>query len=54
MKTERITLESTAEFKAYQAAEARAKGISVSELVRRRFERGPDPDEQLLTSLRAS
>lgn len=51
MKSERITVLGTPEFKAYLAAEARQEGISVSELVRRRCERAPSEEEELLMTL---
>lgn len=53
MKSERITVLGTPEFKAYLATEAHREGISVSELVRRRCERAPSEDELLLTTLAA-
>ncbi len=53
MKTERITLLGTPKFKAFLAAEAGREGVSVSELVRRRCEGAPSPDEALLQSLTA-
>ncbi len=51
MKTERITLLGTPEFKAYLAVEAGKEGVSVSELVRRRCERIPTEDEKALATL---
>ena len=51
MKTERITVLATPEFKVFLAKEAKAEGISVSELVRQRCEQRPGPDEQLLRAL---
>ena len=48
MKTERITLLSSVEFKAFLTVEAEKEGISVSELVRRRCERAPSDDERML------
>ena len=51
MKTERITLLGTPEFKAYLALEAGKEGVSLSELVRRRCERIPTEDEKALATL---
>lgn len=51
MKTERITVLSTPEFKAYLAQEAEREGVSVSELIRRRCENAPTEDEVLLLEL---
>lgn len=51
MKSERITVLGTPEFKAFLASEAEKEGVSVSELVRRRCERAPSDDEVLLMSL---
>ena len=51
MKTERITVLASPEFKNFLCREAQAAGISVSELVRQRCERQPDADEQLLYAL---
>ena len=53
MKTERITVLGTPEFKAFLAAEAGREGVSVSELVRRRCEGAPSQDEALLRELSA-
>ena len=50
-KTERITLLSSRDFKAFLAEEARKEGVSVSELVRRRCERAPTEDEYALLAL---
>ena len=46
IKTERITLLSSPAFKAFLAREAKTEGISVSELVRRRWARAPTEDER--------
>ncbi len=51
MKTERITVLGSTEFKAFLAAEALNEGLSVSELVRQRCERKPSDDEVLLLAL---
>ncbi len=51
IKSERITLLSSPNFKAFLANEARKEGISVSELVRRRCERAPTEDERTLLAL---
>jgi len=53
MKTERISLLGTPEFKAFLASEAKKEHISVSELVRRRCVRTPSADEVLLASMAA-
>src|SRR4249920_1782488 len=51
MKTARLTLLTTPEFKAFLGTEAARAGISVAELVRSRCEQKPDADEALLASL---
>ena len=51
VKTARLTLLTTPEFKAYLGAEAARGGISVAELVRSRCGRKPDADEVMLASL---
>ena len=51
VKTERITLLGSRDFKAFLAKEARKEGVSVSELVRRRCERAPTDDERMLLAL---
>jgi len=51
MKTERVTLLTTADFKAFLGAEAQREGVSVAELVRSRCERRPSEEELLLASL---
>ena len=51
MKTERVTLLTSPDFKAFLNAEAHREGVSVAELVRTRCERRPTDDEQLLTEL---
>jgi len=51
MKTERVTLLTSPDFKAFLGAEAAREGVSVAELVRSRCERKPDADEVMLASL---
>ena len=51
MKTERVTLLTSPDFKAYLGAEAAREGVSVAALVRSRCERKPDADEALLAAL---
>ena len=51
MKTERITVLGTTEFKAFLSTEAKREQISVSELVRRRCEHRATDDELLLSAL---
>ena len=51
MKTERVTLLVTPDFKAFLTAEATKEGVSVGELVRSRCEQRPDENELLLASL---
>jgi hypothetical protein len=51
MKTARLTLLTTPEFKAYLGAEAERGGVSVAELVRRRCEQKPTEDEEALSAL---
>ena len=51
MKTERVVLLTTPEFKAYLGVVAQREGKSVAELVRSRFERSPDSDEAVLVEL---
>lgn len=53
MKTERISVLGSPEFKAFLAKEAQKEGISISELVRRRCERAPSEDEAILASMAA-
>ena len=53
MKTARLTLLTTPEFKAFLGVEAARDGISVAELVRSRCEQRPDADEALLAGLAA-
>jgi hypothetical protein len=51
MKTERITVLGSTEFKAFLSTEAKREQISVSELVRQRCEHKPTDDELLLSAL---
>lgn len=51
MKTARLTLLTTPEFKAFLGSEAARDGISVAELVRTRCEPRPDADETELAML---
>lgn len=51
MKTERITVLASKEFKTFLNEEAKAEGVSVSELIRSRCQLQPSPDEQLLAAL---
>ncbi len=53
MKTERVTLLTTKEFKSFLRAEAQREGVSVAELVRVRCEHKPHPDEVELVRLTA-
>ena len=51
MKTERVTLLTSPEFKAFLNAEARRERVSVAELVRTRCERRPSDEEAVLVGL---
>lgn len=51
MKSERITVLSSPEFKAYLVEEAAKAGISLSELIRRRCAKQPTADEAQLLAL---
>ncbi len=52
VKTERITILGTPQFKAFLQKEARKEGISVSQLVRQRCEmKAGGEDEELLSAL---
>jgi len=51
MKTERVTLLTSPDFKAFLNAEARLEGVSVAELVRSRCERRPSDEEAVLAGL---
>jgi hypothetical protein len=53
MKTERVTLLTTKEFKSFLRAEAQREGVSVAELVRVRCEVKPNSDEAVLAKLTA-
>lgn len=52
IKTERITILGTPEFKAFLSNEAKKEGVSVSQLVRQRCENKPQSkDEEMLAAL---
>lgn len=51
MKSERVTLLTTPEFKAFLSAEAKRENVSVAELVRSRCEQRPNDDEVVLAAL---
>jgi hypothetical protein len=51
MKTERVTLLTSPDFKAFLSAEAQREGVSVAELVRTRCERRPTVEESVLAGL---
>lgn len=51
MKTARITFLGSHAFKARLEQEAKAKSISVAELIRRQFDREPSAEEQVLLAL---
>jgi hypothetical protein len=51
MKTERVTLLTSPEFKAFLATEAKREKVSVAELVRSRCERRATDDETMLIAL---
>lgn len=53
MKTERVTLLTSPDFKAFLGAEALREGVSVAELVRTRCERRPTDEEAILAALTA-
>ena len=53
MKTERVTLLTSPDFKAFLNVEARREGVSVAELVRARCERRPSDEEAILVELTA-
>lgn len=53
MKTERVTLLTTKEFKLFLGNEARRQGVSVAELIRSRCEQSPNADEVVLAELTA-
>lgn len=53
MKSERVTLLTTPEFKAFLTAEARREQVSVAQLVRSRFEQRVSDEEALLVALTA-
>ncbi|MEQ1879620.1 MAG: hypothetical protein ABL878_01465 [Burkholderiales bacterium] len=51
MKTQRVTLLTSPDFKTFLSKEARLEGVSVAELVRSRCERRPSQDEAVLGAL---
>lgn len=51
MKSARITFLANEAFKARLDKEAKAKGISVAELIRQQFDQAPSADEQILLAL---
>lgn len=51
MKSERVTLLTTPEFKAFLTREAEREGVSVAELVRGRCERRPLQEDHTLAAL---
>lgn len=51
MKTERVTLLTSPEFKSFLAKEARREGVSVAELVRSRCEGRQGADQAMLETL---
>jgi hypothetical protein len=53
VKTERVTLLTSPDFKAFLNAEAQREGVSVAELVRTRCERRPSEEEAVLAGLTA-
>jgi hypothetical protein len=53
MKTERVTLLTSPEFKAFLTAQARREGVSVAELVRRRCEGRATEEHAALAALTA-
>ena len=54
MKTERVTLLTSPEFKAFLVTEAKRENVSVAELVRSRCEGRPREDEAELVALTAA
>jgi hypothetical protein len=53
LKTERVTLLTTKDFRSFLRDEARRQGVSVVELVRERCERKPNQEEAVLAELTA-
>ncbi len=53
MKTERVTLLTSPEFKAFLSREAKREKVSVAELVRSRCEHRPSEDDAVLVALTA-
>jgi hypothetical protein len=53
LKTERVTLLTTKDFRSFLRNEARREGVSVAELVRERCERKPSQEEAVVAELTA-
>ena len=53
MKTARVTLLTSPDFKKFLIAEAQREGVSVAELIRSRCERKPSEEETILMALTA-
>jgi len=51
MKTARVTLLTSPDFKRFLSAEAKREKVSVAELIRSRCERRPTDDEKILAAL---
>jgi hypothetical protein len=51
MKTARVTLLTSPDFKKFLSAEAKRERVSVAELIRSRCERRPTDDEKILAAL---
>ncbi len=51
MKTARVTLLTSPDFKKFLSVEAQREGVSVAELIRSRCERRPSDDEKILMAL---
>jgi len=51
VKTDRVSVITTKEFKRFLGEEAKREGVSVAELVRSRCAQKPTPDEALLAEL---
>jgi hypothetical protein len=51
VKTDRVTILTTKEFKRFLGEEAKREGVSVAELIRSRCAQQPTPDEALLAEL---
>jgi hypothetical protein len=53
VKSDRVTILATKEFKRFLGEEAKREGVSVAELIRSRCAQKPTPDEALLAELTA-